>query len=71
MQWQPCLMPALWSYSLQVACGSGLVRIYDFLRSDEISQYPKDRMDRSKKVEPSDVTNGALDKSDPVAGVLG
>jgi glucokinase len=64
-------MPALWSYSLQVACGSGLVRIYDFLRSDEISQYPKDRMDRSKKVEPSDVANGALDKSDPVAGVLG
>lgn len=25
----------------QVACGSGLVRIYNFLRSDEPSQYPK------------------------------
>lgn len=52
----------------QVACGSGLVRIYDFLRSDEPSQYPKDRMDHTKKVSPSDVTTTALDKSDPVAG---
>lgn len=96
---------------LQVACGDGLVRIYNFLRSDEPSQYPQvrlpvgqggagdaagqphattlkhscvplsrflpcpalscpaqDRMDRSKEVTPADVTRGALDKSDPVAG---
>lgn len=51
----------------RVACGSGLVRIYDFLRSDEPSQYPQDRMDRSKQVTPADVTMAALDKSDPVA----
>ena len=37
---------------LQVACGSGLVRIYDFLRSDEPSQYPRDRMDRARQVRP-------------------
>lgn len=122
--------------TLQVACGDGLVRIYNFLRSDEPSQYPQvggmggqggadcptafaagscgldcrcepfagllrrqgillerhlqchtficpcrpilppstslplhqDRMDRSKEVTPADVTRGALDKSDPVAG---
>lgn len=125
---------------LQVACGDGLVRIYNFLRSDEPSQYPQvgagqkgqearrwvsvehgsawrmgrcgeevlaarmhlqlmpggafcharlgcitspavtiacwnppmpprqDRMDRSKEVTPADITRGALDKSDPVAG---
>lgn len=51
----------------RVACGDGLVRIYNFLRSDEPSQYPQDRMDRSKEVTPADVTRGALDKSDPVA----
>lgn len=28
----------------------------------------QDRMDRSKEVTPADVTGGALDKSDPVAG---
>lgn len=51
----------------RVACGDGLVRIYNFLRSDEPSQYPKDRMDRSKQVAPADVTTAALDRSDPVA----
>ncbi|KAI7839959.1 hypothetical protein COHA_006352, partial [Chlorella ohadii] len=51
----------------RVACGDGLVRIYNFLRSDEPSQYPQDRMDRSKEVTPADITGGALDKSDPVA----
>ncbi|PSC71239.1 glucokinase [Micractinium conductrix] len=51
----------------RVACGSGLVRIYDFLRSDEPSQYPQDRMDRGKQVTPADVTNSGLDKSDAVA----
>lgn len=51
----------------RVACGSGLVRIYDFLRSDEPSQYPKDRMDRERQVTPADVTSLALAHSDPVA----
>eukprot|EP00887_Chlorella_sp_A99_P002491 scaffold10.g2491.t1 len=51
----------------RVACGSGLVRIYDFLRSDEPSQYPPGRMDRTKQVTPADVTTLALEGSDPVA----
>lgn len=51
----------------RVACGDGITRIYNFLRSDEPSQYPKDRMDRTKTVTPADVTLAGLDKTDPVA----
>lgn len=51
----------------RVACGSGLVRIYEFLRSDKPCQFPGDKRDGGKQLEPSDVTTMALDKSDPVA----
>ncbi len=51
----------------QVACGSGLVRIYDFLRADEPSQYPG--RDLSRQLDPASVSKAALDGSDPLAGV--
>lgn len=38
---RPCPWRALDAVHPQVACGDGLVRIYNFLRSDEPSQYPK------------------------------
>lgn len=49
----------------RVACGSGLVRIYDFLHSDEISNRPLAA--RMKDPTPSDVSKAALDGSDIVA----
>lgn len=50
---------------LQVACGSGLVRIYDFLRGDEPSQYPG--LDLRAQRDPAGVSNAALNGSDPIA----
>lgn len=48
-----------------VACGSGLVRIYDFLRADEPSQYPG--VDLTRQLDPAGVSKAALDGSNPVA----
>ncbi|GAB4820237.1 hypothetical protein N2152v2_007283 [Parachlorella kessleri] len=48
-----------------VACGSGLVRIYDFLRRDEPSQYPG--VDLSRELDPAGVSRAAVDGSNPVA----
>lgn len=48
-----------------VACGSGLVRIYDFLRGDEPSQYPG--VDLKRQRDPASVSKAALDGSDPFA----
>lgn len=48
-----------------MACGSGLVRIYDFLRTDEPSQYP--RTDLTRTLDPAAVSAAALDGSDPLA----
>ena len=50
---------------MQVACGSGLVRIYDFLRRDEPSQYPG--VDLSRELDPAGVSKAAVDGSNPVA----
>ena len=41
---------------------------YHCLASCFLSPSLQDRMDRSKEVTPADITGGALDKSDPVAG---
>lgn len=49
----------------RVGCGDGLRRIYDFLGSDEVSQYPG--RDLALKRNPAEISTAALDGSDPRA----
>ena len=49
----------------RVACGSGLVRIYDFLHSDEVSNRPE--VPKMKDPTPAEVSIAAVDGSDAVA----
>lgn len=49
----------------RVACGSGLVRIYDFLHSDEVSNRPP--VVKLTNPTPADVSIAAMDGSDPIA----
>lgn len=49
----------------RVACGSGLVRIYEFLHSDEISNRPA--VPKMKDPTPADVSIAGLEGTDPVA----
>ena len=49
----------------RVACGSGLVRIYDFLHSDEISNRPG--VSKIPNPTPADVSIAAMSGKDPVA----
>ena len=49
----------------RVACGSGLVRIYDFLHSDEVSNRPPGA--KMTNPTPADISIAALEGSDPAA----
>lgn len=49
----------------RVGCGDGLRRIYDFLGTDEVSQYPG--RDLTCKKDPAEISGAALDGSDPRA----
>jgi len=51
----------------RVACGSGIVRIYDFLCTDERSHSPTSLDSRIQDPNPASISTAALDKSDPVA----
>jgi glucokinase len=50
----------------QVACGSGLELIYEFLQSDEIANRP-DLLRSTSKKSAADISASALDKNDPLA----
>uniref|UniRef100_A0A7R9V6T2 Glucokinase n=1 Tax=Chlamydomonas euryale TaxID=1486919 RepID=A0A7R9V6T2_9CHLO len=50
----------------QVACGSGLALIYEFLLTDEVGNRPDVLRNGSPK-QPPEVASGALDGSDPLA----
>jgi glucokinase len=49
----------------RVACGSGLVRIYDFLHSDEVSNRPG--VTKLTNPTPADVSIAAMSGNDPIA----
>jgi glucokinase len=52
-------------HSMQVSCGSGLARIYQFLQSDQPCNRPC--TDLTMEMDPPAITKAALDGSDPVA----